>query len=253
MLKTNIIAAPILALARYTEKASALLRGKGFGSFSVNQEVSLAVRALGGHPKLAIDVGGNRGDYAAGIRAKAPQCEIIVFEPSRYNVDRLGIRFAADPLVTIEPFGLSDRTTDATLFTNEPGSGAASLSKRNLKHFGVEFDQQEAISLLTFDQYWETKLASRPIDLLKLDIEGHELNAMRGAHAALKSTAVLQFEFGGCNIDSRTYFQDLYYFLSELGFALFRITPIGPERVPHYTEDTETFITTNFLAVRDAP
>lgn len=34
------------------------------------------------------------------------------------------------------------------------------------------------------------------IDLLKLDIEGHELAALRGA-----------------NIDSRTYFWDFFYFL----------------------------------------
>lgn len=33
------------------------------------------------------------------------------------------------------------------------------------------------------------------------------------------------FEFGGCNIDTRTYFQDYWYFFKTFGFRVFRITP----------------------------
>jgi FkbM family methyltransferase len=250
MIRTNIASRIALYGASKLEKAAAALRGKGFGSYSVTQEVSLALRALGRTPALVLDVGGNRGEYTAAIQARAPECEIVIFEPAHFNVARLTSRFEGSPCIRVEPHGLSDNRQQATLFTNEIGSGAASLSRRNLAHFGVTFDQEETVSLIALDDYWKSALDSRPIDLIKFDVEGHELHAMRGGRAALRATSVIQFEFGGCNIDSRTFFQDFYYLFEELGFDIFRMTPIGLDRLRAYTEEAETFMTTNFLAVR---
>ena len=49
------------------------------------------------------------------------------------------------------------------------------------------------------------------IDLLKLDVEGNELLALKGLSDSIEYIKIIQFEFGGSNIDSRTYFQDFYY------------------------------------------
>jgi FkbM family methyltransferase len=250
MARTHIVARAALFGAMKLERAASLLRGKGFGSYSIRQEVAVALRSLGHAPRLVIDVGGNRGEYAAAMQARASDCEIVIFEPARFNIDRLRHRFSDARNIHVEPYGLSDSQQDAVLFANEPGSGAASLSRRNLAHFGVEFDQEEAIKLITLDNYWTENLDSRAIDIIKLDIEGHELQALRGGRKAIASTSVVQFEFGGCNIDSRTFFQDFFYFFRDAGFDIFRISPVGLEYIAKYTEDTETFMTTNFLAVR---
>lgn len=53
-------------------------------------------------------------------------------------------------------------------------------------------------------------------------VEGHELDVLAGAEEALKSVQLVQFEFGGCNIDTRTYFQDFFYFFQQHGFAIHR-------------------------------
>jgi hypothetical protein len=57
----------------------------------------------------------------------------------------------------------------------------------------------------------------------------------------------VQFEFGGCNIDSRTYFRDLWDLLSPR-FDLARIVANGVAPVPRYEERYEIFVTTNFVA-----
>jgi len=85
---------------------------------------------------------------------------------------------------------------------------------------------------------------------VKLDIEGHELAALKGFGRALNVTRALQFEFGGCNIDTRTYFQDFWYFFRDQHFDLYRITPFGAERIRRYKERDEFFKTTNYIAVR---
>ena len=102
-----------------------------------------------------------------------------------------------------------------------------------------------------FEDYWKTVLNSQQIDICKIDIEGHELDALVGFGEAIKHISVIQFEFGGCNIDTRTFFQDFWYFFQEKGFDLYRISPIGLIHIPRYRElDEFFFITTNYLAKR---
>ena len=92
---------------------------------------------------------------------------------------------------------------------------------------------------------WSAKL-----DFVKLDIEGHELDARNGVGEALKFIAVIQFEFGGCNIDTRTFWQDFWYFFKKNNFDLYRITPFGKIKIKKYREIDEFFSTSNFLAKR---
>lgn len=63
---------------------------------------------------------------------------------------------------------------------------------------------------------------------------------------------VLQFEFGGCNIDTRTYFKDFWQLASMEGFIIYRMAPVGLVCIDRYRESDEFFSTTNFLAVRAA-
>ncbi|MCR5878897.1 FkbM family methyltransferase [Phenylobacterium sp. J367] len=240
-------------LAKRIEEIGALAQGKGWGTATIAQEINCVQAVLKGPLTLAVDVGGNIGDYTATLRARYPDLEIHTFEPAQRNVARLRTRFAEDPGVRIVPLALSDKGTSTTLYSNVPGSGGASLTRRNLDHLNIRFDLEEKIVTTRFDDYWQAALQGRPIDLVKLDIEGHELDALNGFGDALAVTRVVQFEFGGCNIDTRTYFRDFWYFFTERGFTLFRITPFGAWRIRTYREAEENYVTTNFLAVRDPP
>jgi len=82
-----------------------------------------------------------------------------------------------------------------------------------------------------------------------MDVEGNELKVLDGALNMLASKRIrfIQFEFGGCNIDSRTFFQDFYYLLNK-DFQLYRIVQDGLFPINHYKECYELFMTTNFLA-----
>lgn len=85
---------------------------------------------------------------------------------------------------------------------------------------------------------------------MKLDVEGHELAVLKGGKQMLDDGKihVIQFEFGGCNIDSRTYFQDFFYLLSP-GFRIYRIVKDGLFPIEEYSEDLEVFKTTNYLCI----
>jgi len=114
---------------------------------------------------------------------------------------------------------------------------------------GIAFREAETVTVQTIDAFSDEQGIDR-VDFLKLDVEGHELEVLKGAEQRLTTDRIsaIQFEFGGCNIDSRTFFQDFFYLLSGR-YYLFRILPNALYRIDEYREVDEVFVTTNYLAL----
>ena len=233
----------------FIERIAAKLQGKGWGSGTVQKEFRLALKLLTNYPpKLCIDIGGNKGTYTEQIINNFSECEIVIFEPSESNVKTLKNKFIEFTNIKIEQSAVSNIVGKATLYSNEDGSGLASLTKRRLDHLGIDFDNMENIQTIRFEDYWKANLNSQNIDICKIDIEGHELDALLGFGEAINQISVIQFEFGGCNIDTRTFFQDFWYFFQDNGFDIYRVSPIGLIKVKKYNERDEIFTTTNYIA-----
>jgi hypothetical protein len=140
----------------------------------------------------------------------------------------------------------------ATLYKDADITPLASMTKRRLDHFDVQMDQRELVECRTLDAV-VAEVGVEAIDLLKIDVEGHELAVLNGASKSIAAGRIklIQFEFGGCNLDTRTTFQDFYYFFSNYGFKLHIIKPSGQlVHLSHYCEIYEQYRTTNYLAVR---
>jgi len=236
------------------EYTGAYFAGKGSGSDSLGAEAKAAARFIGDRSGLVIfDIGANQGDWSAAILGALGRriAKLYQWEPSPHNIQFLRERFS-DERISVVPFAVGDREGDADLFSDTPGSGMASLYKRELTHANISLDKSSKVKLTTLDTFI-TEHKIKRIDFMKMDIEGGEFAALRGATHALENgtIAALSFEFGGCNIDSRTYFQDYWYLLSPLGYEIFRVLPnSGTRRVHNYSEMLECFRTTNYVAVR---
>ena len=203
-------------------------------------------------PSLTLfDVGGNNGDYSVLLSDYFnSKGTIHSFEPSKKTYELFLKTTQNIKNMIPNNFGLSDTENVQLLYTNIEGSGFASVYQRNLAHFGIAMDQSEEIKLSTVDAYCQTNHINR-IHFLKLDIEGHELKALNGTAQMIKDKKIdtIQFEFGGCNIDSRTYFQDFFYLLKD-HYRIYRILKDGLVEMPTYKETYEIFIAINYLAVR---
>lgn len=228
------------------------LQGKGKGGESVSSEVAAALSFMNKYKifePVIFDVGANVGLYSKAILDQIPNSKIFAFEPSQASRNKLQNRFINDSRVTVIPLALGSESASRTLWSDEPGSGLASLTKRRLGHFEIDFNFAEKVEVTTLDN-WVNSQKVNP-DFIKMDVEGHEFDVLNGGKNILKSVRVIQFEFGGCNIDTRTYFQDFWYFFQSYGFSLYRITPKGPLQIVKYSEEDECFNTTNYLAARD--
>ena len=245
--------APFPMLRLIEDKAQIHL-GKGWGADSTNMEakaIAYFVNALNVKNVSALDVGGNFGNWTHELKHEIPSAKIVIFEPSNEAFKSLEARFAKINDVKLINIALGNANKVATLFADKSASGLASLTKRRVDHFGIDFSYEEEIMVSTLDSWLSTDGNGVIPNVLKMDVEGHELDVLEGATKTLENIEIVQFEFGGSNIDTRTYFQDFWYFFKEKGFELHRLTPRGPTLLNNYSENDEVFRPTNYIAVRN--
>jgi FkbM family methyltransferase len=197
------------------------------------------------------DVGGNVGNYSKRLsEIFNTNSTIHSFEPSKKTFALFLETTKNNPSIIPNNLGLSDTESHQLLFSDKDGSGLASVYQRKLEHLGISMNMSEDIQLTTLDIYCKRNKIDR-INFLKLDIEGHELKALNGAKEMINNKKIdyIQFEFGGCNIDSKTYFQDYYYLLKN-NYKIYRILKNGISEITTYKEIFEIFSTINYLAIR---
>jgi FkbM family methyltransferase len=196
------------------------------------------------------DVGGNVGLYSLALYEFFKNDAVIhTFEASKITFQKLTETTQNIKQIINNNLGISDLEQVKLLYTNKDCSGLASIYNRKLDHFGISLAKTEEIKLTTIDGYCTRNKIER-IHFLKLDIEGHEVKALEGAKQLINNKKIdfIQFEFGGCNIDSRTYFQDFYYLLKE-NYKIYRILKNELFEITCYKEIYEVFITVNYLAI----
>jgi FkbM family methyltransferase len=209
-----------------------------------------------GDIKLTLfDVGANVGHYTEALaRQFGDNARIYSFEPSKKTFQTLSNTVNRNPVckgkAILTNVGLGDKAGMTELFTDTDDSGLASVYNRRLDHFGISMNKSEKITMMTLDEFCRNNKITA-IDFLKMDVEGHELSVLRGAKEMLAKKAIkyIQFEFGGNNIDSRTFFQDFYYLLKD-DFNIFRVVKDGLYPIIEYKEKYECFLCTVFFAER---
>jgi FkbM family methyltransferase len=237
------------------ERLAGELQGKGIGTLSIDAEVRAVFSKVAGEALTVFDVGANKGHWstAALRRAGGRIRRIIAFEPSlAHTGDLFGI---PDSRVQVERLAFSDQQGTAMLYAEVAGSGLASLARRRLEGLGIVQHQIESVVTTTVDTYARVHGYDH-IDVLKLDIEGYEFYALRGAAEMLqrKNISVIMFEFGGTNLDTRVFFRDFWDLLTGHGFTIGRILMDGRiVTLSKYSERLESFSTTNYVAWLSSP
>ena len=138
---------------------------------------------------LIFDVGANDGFKAAIFLQLGAR--VVCVEPDRASVSLLRRRFSNKP-VTIVPKAASDVARTVQFYVASPGSALNTLSDKWIQaledsptsRFGpdIRFEQSYDVQTVTLEQLIADH--GRP-SFLKIDVEGHELEVLRGLRQAI--------------------------------------------------------------------
>ena len=140
----------------------------------------------------AIDVGANVGAVTVplALAAKRVGARLISFEPFPRNVDWMRQNLQANQVedaVIIVNCGLSSASGDAILLLREDFETGASIGNASVAEPGNnERFQRVTIQLNTLDDLWPS-FGSPRLDVVKVDIEGHEDRFLEGAKQTLST------------------------------------------------------------------
>lgn len=168
-----------------------------------------------------IDVGAHKGEILDLFFRYAPSGKHLAFEPIPQFYKELQRDFGQR--MTVYPFALGSRTGKA-LFNHVVNAPAYSgLQQRTYKEANPRIEHIE-VDVIRLDEL--TQDLPSPIDLIKIDVEGGELDVLKGAQNLLKrDQPLLIFEFG--KGASEYYGTMPHHMLDLLGALGYRIWTIG--------------------------
>lgn len=135
----------------------------------------------------AVDIGAHKGGYLYWMRKSVGnKGRVIAFEPQPFLSDYLQavIRKMGWENVDIENKGVSSSNAFFDLYI--PDNGEVSSPGARLGAYGKEDDsyQKELVETVTLDSHFQGR--NQAIALMKIDVEGHELEVFKGAEKILK-------------------------------------------------------------------
>lgn len=118
----------------------------------------------------------------------------------------------------------------------------------DIKAAGIEYAQIDVV-LDTIDNFCQ-KNKIKMINFLKIDVEGAEFDVLLGASEMLSNKTIenIQFEYGKTYLDSKYTLQQVFKYLDNFGYFLYKIVPNGLICMPKWENLLEDYRTSNILA-----
>lgn len=204
------------------------------------------------NPPVCLDVGAHTGECSRRLLEVFPDAVVHGFEPHPRIFAELHSHLG-DTSARLHKYAIGAAEGSAVLYDLQwqdgYGGWQASLSEDVVRTHTKDSVQSHPVQVTTLDSFLKLEGIGN-VDFLKIDTEGFEMDAFRGAAEALKAQriGVIQFEFSELNVERREFLCDFQQQLS--GHKLFRILRDGLlplDGLP--VQEREVFAFQNILAV----
>jgi FkbM family methyltransferase len=175
---------------------------------------------------IILDIGANVGETIDRFRRLFPGARIVGVEANPSLWERLVDKYKGDPSTTVRNMAVCDRPGQVELFVNEsPGMGMSSIHpwKSSSAH-AHRTSGRVPVPADTLDRIARAEGVEH-IDILKLDIQGAELAALRGAAELLAGERItlifVEVWFSEIDYEDTPNFCEIYRLLKNAGFVLY--------------------------------
>ena len=176
---------------------------------------------------IVFDVGAHAGQMAKLFARMAPEGHVYAFEPGAYalSILRPMVRLRGGRRISIEPIAFGAEPGTLSLSTPIKRSGSLGFGLSHLGQGGEENVFRHEVTVETIDRFAAAKGLKR-LDLIKADIEGWEMQLLKGAGETLRTLRPVVFlevvdTYLARAGDSRA---ALWRFMTERGYRPHRLT-----------------------------
>lgn len=190
------------------------------------------IRSEGFYPKVIYDIGGHIGTWTLLAKSVFPNAAIHIFEPLQVHIQELEKNLCDLKDIFIHQYALGNvnKETQINLSTRSDSSSILSITHNMKKYFGQEQVGTEMIQIKPAKQEIDSGVISPP-DLIKIDVQGYEIEALKGFGDNLNSPQYLIIEVSFIEFyTGQPLFADIVTFLNEKGFrfhAFGKSTPLA--------------------------
>ncbi len=174
-----------------------------------------------------VDGGAYRGDFSKSILSLFPNATVYAFEPHPASWHSLSRTASRHPRIKALRMALGPSSGRSALHMNASplSSSLSPSSAEGLKYFEEPNQPMgvETVAVTTLAEFVATEGLPR-IDLLKLDLQGYELEALRGMGSLIESVKLIYAEVNFL----RAYqicclFDEIDRYLQEHGFCVYQL------------------------------
>lgn len=179
---------------------------------------------------LVLDVGANAGQYGIEIRRNGYAGRIVSFEPASETFARLRETSQSDPLWTARQVALGSEPGTATLnLAANDGKSSSFLDQRDVS-FGTtataRYVGAETVEVSTLETVGPEIASKQDRVLLKIDVQGLEVEVLDGAGSFLERVQAIETELSLYPMyEDQPDWRELCDRIGELGFVFFAVDP----------------------------
>jgi FkbM family methyltransferase len=183
-------------------------------------EHKLALQGL--NVRTVLDVGANRGQFSLLARCLYPAATIYAFEPLQRPAEQFRALFANRANVHLFQVGIDEAPGDAKMFVASDHHASSSILKAHKQSeiFGSRETGEETVRVGRLNDFLALDCVHPPC-LLKIDVQGYELQVINGCREVLPFVDYLYVECSYVELYARQALaHEIVSRLREFGFAL---------------------------------
>ena len=202
-------------------------------------------------PIVALDVGANEGRWALSLLQHARgRANIHCFEIIPETATQLRHTVTKFPGIEVHKFGLSSSSGEVDVCWNKTANDCSSVVPRIGHKLFAQAETQIVRCRVEKGDDVVKRLDLPSIDILKIDVEGHEVEVLQGFRQTLASSSpLIQFEYGTTYLPARHTLQEIYKLLEPLGYVIGRLHADHVKFKPYEFSD-DHFRMGNYIAVK---